>query len=176
MATQTPLWQVEPLGQWTRPVTQPRVSSARFRASWDDTLGLLLAEVTLLAPTGAVAVRLDVTDGEIRCDGMLRANARVDFPGRRSNAAPRHRRRPGDVGAARRGPTADGDRGAAVSTYRIFRYRLAVTDCPEVAMPAGAPDLLDMWALVDPVAPLVPRPFRRTAAGSSAPCPCSTAG
>ena len=33
MATQTPLWQVEPLGQWTRPVTQPRVSSARFRAS-----------------------------------------------------------------------------------------------------------------------------------------------
>lgn len=63
-----------------------------------------------------------------------------------------------------------------MSTYRIFRYRLAVTDCPEVAMPAGAPDLLDMWALVDPVAPLVPRPFRRTAAGSSAPCPCSTAG
>ena len=106
MATQTPLWQVEPLGQWTRPVTQPRVSSARFRASWDDTLGLLLAEVTLLAPTGAVAVRLDVTD------------------------------------------------------------------CPEVAMPAGAPDLLDMWALVDPVAPLVPRPFRVVGTGNPVPTDC----
>lgn len=75
------IWQIEPLGPWTRPVTQPRASSGRFRASWQDTLDKLLDEIVRLGLDGAIAIRLDVQAGDIRRDGMLRANAKVDFPG-----------------------------------------------------------------------------------------------
>jgi hypothetical protein len=74
-------WQIEPLGPWTRPVTDPRASSGRFRATWDQTLKLLVAEVDLLQPTGAIAIRVDADPSDIRRDGMLRARAKVDFPG-----------------------------------------------------------------------------------------------
>lgn len=75
------IWQIEPLGQWTRPVTDPRASSGRFRSNWQSTLDLLLDEIGRLDPSGAIAVRVDVEHGDIRRDGMLRANARVRFPG-----------------------------------------------------------------------------------------------
>lgn len=74
-------WQIEPLGPWTRPETDPRASSGRFRASWDDTLALLLREIDHLQPTDAIAVRVDIEAGDVRRDGMLRARARVGFPG-----------------------------------------------------------------------------------------------
>jgi hypothetical protein len=75
-------WRIEPLGLWApRPVTTDRRSSAVFRASWDDTLRLLLDEADALGRTGPLVLQVaaDVTD--IRQDGMLRARARVTFPG-----------------------------------------------------------------------------------------------
>ncbi|MGH8575602.1 MAG: molecular chaperone DnaJ [Gammaproteobacteria bacterium] len=77
-------WQIEPLGRsWSpRPVTANRQSSGMFRASWADTLKLLLFEVGELGGTGAVAIQLDADPADIRQDGMLRARARAgDFPG-----------------------------------------------------------------------------------------------
>jgi len=76
-----PIWQIEPLGPWTRPITEQRRSASVFRASWDDTLRLLVAEVEHLDLDGAIAVRVDADPSEIRKDGMLRARARVGFPG-----------------------------------------------------------------------------------------------
>jgi hypothetical protein len=75
-----PRFQVRPLGPWGRPVTDPRASSSRFRATWDDTITLLLDEVGQLDGT-LVVVQVDADPGDIRADGMLRARARVGFPG-----------------------------------------------------------------------------------------------
>lgn len=74
-------WQIEPLGPWTKPVTKNRFSRYRFKASWDDTVALLLAETQHLGCRSAIAVRIDVQSGDIRRDGMLFARARVGFPG-----------------------------------------------------------------------------------------------
>lgn len=74
-------WQIEPLGPWTRPVTEPRASSGRFSSTWQATLDKLLDEIDRLNPCSAVAVRIDVQDGDVRRDGMLRAKAKVGFPG-----------------------------------------------------------------------------------------------
>lgn len=75
------LWQIEPLGPWTRPTTKDRAPSGRFKASWTDTLDLLARETEKLGCRTAIAVRVNVQTGDIRRDGMLRANARVGFPG-----------------------------------------------------------------------------------------------
>jgi hypothetical protein len=75
------LWQIEPLGPWHRPVTSPRRSSGVFRAGWDATLRLLIDEAVHLGIKGAIALRVDVQDGDVRRDGMLRARATVGFPG-----------------------------------------------------------------------------------------------
>lgn len=74
-------WQVEPLGVWGKPMTKSRASHCRFSASWTDTMNLLVAEADKLNVRGAIALRIDVQYGDIRRDGMLRANARVNFPG-----------------------------------------------------------------------------------------------
>lgn len=74
-------WQVRPLGPWLAPVTDPRRSSAAFRASWDDTLKLLASEVAALGCEGPVIVQADVSEADVRADGMLRSRARVGFPG-----------------------------------------------------------------------------------------------
>jgi len=73
-------YEIRPLGNWTDPVTDPRASTARFRAKWADTLDLLSRETDLLGAT-LVVLQVDVTEGDIRRDGMLRANAKVGFPG-----------------------------------------------------------------------------------------------
>ncbi|MCX5066603.1 J domain-containing protein [Micromonospora lupini] len=73
-------YDIRPLGVWDRPVTVNRAASHRFKANWSETLDLLTREVDLLG-AALVVVQIDVTDGEIRRDGMLRANARVGFPG-----------------------------------------------------------------------------------------------
>jgi hypothetical protein len=39
------IYQIEPLGPWTRPVTKHRAPSRRFSASWQDTLDLLGREI-----------------------------------------------------------------------------------------------------------------------------------
>jgi hypothetical protein len=51
-----------------------------FKAKWQDTLALLKAEVTYLHGT-VIACQIDVTEGDIRRDGMLRVGAKVGFPG-----------------------------------------------------------------------------------------------
>lgn len=75
-----PRWEVRPLEEWDRPVTRDRVSSARFRADWRSTLDLLGRQVELLGGD-LIVLQVGVESGEIRRDGMLRANARVGFPG-----------------------------------------------------------------------------------------------
>lgn len=77
----TVVWQVEPLGVWDREPTGDRRSSGVFRTSWQATLDLLRREVELLDPVGAVVLRVDAAADDIRRDGLLRARARVDFPG-----------------------------------------------------------------------------------------------
>lgn len=73
-------FEIRALGPWDRKPTEDRRSSGVFRASWDDTVKQLLAEVENLG--GAlVVVQVDADPTEIRRDGMLRARARVGFPG-----------------------------------------------------------------------------------------------
>lgn len=83
-------WQVEPLGRWQYPITGNRRNAAVFRASWEDTLRLLSTELDNLGCTGAVAFRVDAVAADIRQDGMLRARARVGFPGVVVSFASRH--------------------------------------------------------------------------------------
>jgi hypothetical protein len=66
---------------WTDKETDPRRSSGQFKASWSDTLVLLADELRHLDAAEPVVLQLDVTEGDIRMDGMLRANARVGHPG-----------------------------------------------------------------------------------------------
>lgn len=75
------MWQIEPLGPWRREITKNRASHWRFKASWTDTIDLLTNEIERLGCRGVVALRIDVQRGDIRRDGMLRANAGVGFPG-----------------------------------------------------------------------------------------------
>ena len=51
-----------------------------FRASWKDTLTLLEAELENLSAQNVV-IEVDVVEGDLRIDGMLRANAKVESPG-----------------------------------------------------------------------------------------------
>lgn len=74
---------------WNRPETVDRQSAARFRARWDDTINLLTREVEHL-DGGHVVVEARVDPSQIRRDGMLRASARVTFPGVRLWFASRH--------------------------------------------------------------------------------------
>jgi hypothetical protein len=74
-------WQIEPLGRWARDVTRNRRPAHTFSAPWSKTLELLTSEIDKLGLRGTVALRIDVQHADIRRDGMLRANARVGFPG-----------------------------------------------------------------------------------------------
>jgi hypothetical protein len=73
-------YEIRPLGTWADRVTDPRASSARFRATWASTLDLLQRETALLGAS-LVVMQIDVREGDVRRDGMLRAQAKVDFPG-----------------------------------------------------------------------------------------------
>lgn len=73
-------YEIRPLDPWTGPVTADRARSARFRATWNDTLKLLWREVDLLGAQ-LLVVQIDITAGELRRDGMLRTHAKVGFPG-----------------------------------------------------------------------------------------------
>lgn len=82
-------YEIRPLGTWTDPVTKNRASSSRFRASWQSTLDLLARETEMLgAPL--VVMQIDVTEGDLRRDGMLRAGAKVNFPGVRVSFDSKH--------------------------------------------------------------------------------------
>lgn len=83
-------WQIEPLGPWRRPVTDPRLPAYRFTAPWSATLALLETELRHLDVQGVVAVRVDVQAGGIRRDGMLKADARVKSPAVAISFASKH--------------------------------------------------------------------------------------
>lgn len=69
-----------PLGPWTEGDTPNRRGSHVFKASWSDTLNLLARELDYLEASNVV-LQADVTEADVRLDGMLRANARVNHPG-----------------------------------------------------------------------------------------------
>lgn len=73
-------YEIRPLGTWIGPVTTNRRSSGRFRSPWPSTLDQLGREAELLG-ADLIVLQVDVTEGELRRDGMLRAGAKVDFPG-----------------------------------------------------------------------------------------------
>lgn len=73
-------YEIRPLGHWTDPVTHDRRPSLIFRASWQDTIDLLTYEARRLGAEMLV-LQVDANETDIRRDGMLRARARVDFPG-----------------------------------------------------------------------------------------------
>lgn len=73
-------YEVRALGPWLGPVTTERTSGSRFRATWDDTLKLLQFEADMLGATYLI-MQVDADPSDIRRDGMLRARARVGFPG-----------------------------------------------------------------------------------------------
>lgn len=73
-------YEVRPLEVWTDPETNPRRGSHVFKASWRDTLDLLGDEVEKLGGS-LVVMQIDVREGDIRLDGMVRANAKVGHPG-----------------------------------------------------------------------------------------------
>lgn len=72
-------YEYRPIERWADQVTKNRQRS-QFRAHWSDTLDLLAGETEKLGAK-LVVIQLNVVAGEIRRDGMLRANTRVDFPG-----------------------------------------------------------------------------------------------
>jgi hypothetical protein len=73
-------YEIRPLGTWIGPVTKNRAPSHRFSAPWSSTLDLLGRETDQL-DAHMVVVQVDVIEADIRRDGMLRASAKVDFPG-----------------------------------------------------------------------------------------------
>lgn len=82
-------YEIRPLGPWTGPVTTDRKTGAQFRAGWDKTLELLRIEADLLGASTLV-IQVDADPADIRRDGMLRARARVGFPGIRVSLDSRH--------------------------------------------------------------------------------------
>lgn len=82
---------IRPLGEWLAPVTPAhlRQPAHRFTAPWQSTLDLLGRETSLLAAK-LVVIQVDVTEGDLRRDGMLRANAKVAFPGVRVSFESKH--------------------------------------------------------------------------------------
>lgn len=87
----TPRFEIRPLGLWDRAVTpmDKRQSARQFRAKWTDTVKLLTREVGILGGK-IVAVQIDVTDGQIRRDGMLYASARAASPAVKVSFDSRH--------------------------------------------------------------------------------------
>lgn len=74
-------YEIRPLGHWTDAATDPNDrKNSPFRAPWPATLEQLESETYVLGAE-LVVLQVDVTEGDIRRDGMLRANARVRFPG-----------------------------------------------------------------------------------------------
>jgi hypothetical protein len=74
-------YEIRPLVAWTDPETSPRRGAHVFRASWRDTLVMLGDEIERIGGQPPVVFQIDVTEGDIRLDGMLRANAKAGHPG-----------------------------------------------------------------------------------------------
>lgn len=73
-------YEIRPLGAWTDPVTTKRRSASVFQANWDSTLRLLRFEAEKLG-ADLIVLQIDVTEADLRRDGMLRTHATVGYPG-----------------------------------------------------------------------------------------------
>jgi len=73
-------FETRPLGLWTDPETSVRQGSGVFRATWDSTLELLGYEADQLGAE-LVVVQVDIQEGDLRRDGMLKSRAKVGHPG-----------------------------------------------------------------------------------------------
>src|SRR5688500_12482309 len=73
-------FEIRPLGTWIGPVTTNRAPARRFSAQWQSTLDLFDRETYHLGAR-MVVVQVNVIEADIRRDGMIRANAKVGFPG-----------------------------------------------------------------------------------------------
>jgi hypothetical protein len=82
-------YEIRPLGPWVGAVTSPRKSGFQFRATWEQTLKLVKCEAEMLDATTLV-IQVDADPNDIRLDGMLRARARVGFPGIKVSLDSRH--------------------------------------------------------------------------------------
>ncbi len=82
-------YEIRSIGPWTGPTTWDRQPSSRFRAKWQSTLDLLGRETELLGAS-LVVLQIDVREGDIRRDGMLRVNALTDSPRVRVSFDSRH--------------------------------------------------------------------------------------
>lgn len=72
-------FEIRPLVAWNKPKTEyPR--RATFRTKWQVTIDLLKREVELLGGE-VIATQVDITEADLRRDGLIRANARVGFQG-----------------------------------------------------------------------------------------------
>lgn len=75
-------YQIRPLGTWPGAVTATRKSSGVFQADWDSTLTLLHDETGHLDGEYPIIIQIDVTELDLRQDGMLKSRASVGpFPG-----------------------------------------------------------------------------------------------
>lgn len=84
-----PRYEIRPLGTWIGPITASRAPARRFSAPWPATLDLLARETDNLG-SRMVVMQVDVVEADIRRDGMIRANAKVGFPGVRISFDSRH--------------------------------------------------------------------------------------
>lgn len=66
---------------WTGPETEPRQSSGVFKAKWSDTIAFLGDELHHLEAVEPVVIQVDVEEGQLRRDGMLRSGVQPRHPG-----------------------------------------------------------------------------------------------
>jgi len=72
-------YEMRPMVAWTDPETNPRLSPA-FKVTWSKTLALLEREIWAVGGR-LVVIQLDIVEGEIRGDGLLKADAKTGHPG-----------------------------------------------------------------------------------------------
>ena len=69
-----------PIESWPLKKTRNKRSKWTFKAKWSDTLDKLETELAHLKARSLV-LQVDVSAKDLRVDGMLRANAKVNYPG-----------------------------------------------------------------------------------------------
>lgn len=74
---------------WENPTGDNYRSHPRFSATYSETTDLLRREVAHLGAK-EVVIQLDATEHQIRNDGFLRSDAKIEFPGVRVNIESRH--------------------------------------------------------------------------------------
>jgi hypothetical protein len=81
----------EPIDRWPAPNTKQR-ENPRFKASYRDTLRSLSKELDHLDARGRVVIQVVTRNGatDLRRDGMLRAQAKIEHPGVRLSFESKH--------------------------------------------------------------------------------------